>query len=76
MNIHILSNNNHKISQAYGVLLKDEGIALRHSCVNDLPIGRSVYETLRIVNAIKHFEKHGEVCPVNWKPGQDAINVE
>ncbi|OAF66720.1 hypothetical protein A3Q56_05561 [Intoshia linei] len=88
MNIHILSDNNHKISQAYGVLLKDEGIALRglfiiddkgivrHSCVNDLPIGRSVDETLRVVNAIQHFEKHGEVCPVNWKLGQNAINVE
>jgi alkyl hydroperoxide reductase subunit AhpC len=74
-----------KISADYGVLL-DDGIALRglflidkegvirHATINDLPLGRSVDEALRVVDALQHFEKHGEVCPADWKPGKDALN--
>ncbi len=72
------------ISQSYGVLL-DEGIALRglflidregivrHVTVNDLPLGRSVDEVLRLVRALQHVEQHGEVCPANWNPGAKTI---
>ncbi|OAF66960.1 hypothetical protein A3Q56_05266 [Intoshia linei] len=86
VNIHILSDTNHKISKDYCVFLKDKGFSqrglyiiddknvVRHSCVNDFPIGRSVDETLRLVKAIQYFEKHGEVCPANWKPGNKSIN--
>lgn len=72
------------ISRAYGVLL-ESGIALRglflvdqegivrHEVVNDLPLGRSTDEALRMVDALQFFESHGDVCPANWKPGQEAM---
>ena len=41
---------------------------------HDLPLGRSVDEALRVIDALQHFEKHGEVCPADWKPGKDALN--
>jgi len=73
-----------KISRQYGVLLP-AGIALRgtflidkegiirHAVINDLPLGRSVEETLRMVNALQFHEQHGDVCPANWKEGEDAM---
>ncbi|REK06843.1 MAG: peroxiredoxin [Planctomycetota bacterium] len=73
-----------KISEAYGILLP-QGIALRglflidkdgivrHETVNDLPLGRSVDETLRMVRALQYFEQNGEVCPANWNPGAKTI---
>ncbi len=72
------------IAQAYDVLLP-AGIALRglflidkdgivrHQVVNDLPLGRSVEEALRIVKALQFVEKHGEVCPANWQEGSATI---
>lgn len=41
--------------------------------MNDLPVGRSVDETLRLVQAFQYTDKHGEVCPAGWKPGQDTV---
>ena len=41
--------------------------------MNDLPVGRSVDETLRLVQAFQHTDKHGEVCPAGWKPGAKTI---
>lgn len=41
--------------------------------MNDLPVGRSVDETLRLVQAFQYTDVHGEVCPAGWKPGQDTI---
>jgi len=41
--------------------------------VNDLPLGRSVTEALRMVDALQFFEENGEVCPADWKPGEDAM---
>jgi alkyl hydroperoxide reductase subunit AhpC len=76
-----------KISADYGVLL-DGGIALRglflidkggvvrHITINDLPLGRSVDEALRVLDALQHFEKHGEVCPADWKPGAATIDTK
>ena len=73
-----------KISTDYNVLL-EEGIALRGlflidkegvlraMTVHDLPLGRSVDESLRVLDALQHFEKFGEVCPADWKPGGDTI---
>lgn len=72
------------ISENYGVLL-DMGIALRglylidkegivrHMVVNDLPLGRSVSEALRMLDALQFTEEHGDVCPANWKKGDDAM---
>lgn len=41
--------------------------------MNDLPVGRSVDETLRLVQAFQYTDKFGEVCPANWKPGSETI---
>ena len=45
----------------------------RQMSVNDLPVGRSVDETLRLVQAFQFVEKHGEVCPANWQPEAPTI---
>ena len=72
------------IARDYDVLLPD-GVALRglflidpegvvrHQVVNDLPLGRSVDEALRMVKALQFTEKHGEVCPANWQEGSRTI---
>jgi len=84
MNIPLVADLNKQISKDYGVLL-DAGISLRglfvidpkqvlrQITVNDLPVGRSVDETLRLVQAFQFVEEHGEVCPAGWKPGSDTI---
>jgi len=72
------------ISQDYGVLLEG-GMALRgtflidkdgnvqHSTINQLGLGRNVDEMIRLVDALQHLEEYGEVCPANWKKGDDAM---
>jgi peroxiredoxin (alkyl hydroperoxide reductase subunit C) len=72
------------IARTYGVLL-NEAVALRglflidthgvvrHELVNDLPLGRSVDEALRILEALQFTEEHGEVCPANWKQGDEGM---
>ncbi len=81
----LVADLNKKISMDYGVLLHDAGISLRglfiidkegvirHALVNDLPLGRSVDEAMRILDALQFTEEHGEVCPANWKPGEEAM---
>jgi alkyl hydroperoxide reductase subunit AhpC len=80
----LIADLNKSISRAYDVLF-DESVALRglflidklgivrHQVVNDLPLGRSVDEALRMVQALQYFEKHGEVCPANWHEGARTI---
>ncbi len=58
-----------------GLFLIDKDGVIRHSVVNDLPLGRSVDEALRMVDALQHFEEYGEVCPANWKEGEDAMKA-
>jgi len=58
-----------------GLFLIDKKGVVRHQLVNDLPLGRSVDEALRMVDALAHFEDFGEVCPANWKEGDDAMNA-
>jgi len=72
------------IATSYGVLFDDaialrglflidkEGV-IRHSVVNDLPLGRNVDEALRMLDALQFTEKHGEVCPANWNTGDEAM---
>ncbi|CAD7679424.1 unnamed protein product [Nyctereutes procyonoides] len=55
--------------------IDDEGI-LWPITVHDLPVGRSVDETLRLVQAFQVTDKHGEVCPAGWKPGSDTIKPD
>jgi alkyl hydroperoxide reductase subunit AhpC len=73
------------VSRSYGVLLEKPGIALRglfiidkegvlrHVTINDLPLGRNVDEVLRVLDAVRFTEEHGEVCPANWQAGDDAM---
>ena len=56
-----------------GLFLIDKEGVLRHALVNDLPLGRSVDEAVRILDALQHTEEHGEVCPANWRQGEDAM---
>lgn len=58
-----------------GLFLIDKNGKVRHSLINDLPLGRSVDEAIRMVDALQHFEEYGEVCPANWKPGEEAMNA-
>jgi peroxiredoxin 2/4 len=58
-----------------GLFLIDKKGVVRHQLVNDLPLGRSVDEALRMVDALIHFEDFGEVCPANWKEGDDAMKA-
>jgi peroxiredoxin (alkyl hydroperoxide reductase subunit C) len=72
------------IARDYGVLINDavalrglflidaEGV-VRHSTINDLPLGRNVDEALRVVDALQFHTEHGEVCPANWKKGDEAM---
>ncbi|KPP63544.1 Peroxiredoxin-4-like, partial [Scleropages formosus] len=56
-----------------GLFIIDDKGVLRQITMNDLPVGRSVDETLRLVQAFQYTDKHGEVCPAGWKPGSDTI---
>lgn len=84
----LISDVTKSISKDYGVLIEDgdaAGVALRglfiinpegvlrQITVNDLPVGRSIDETLRLLKAFKFTDVHGEVCPANWVPGSDTI---
>ena len=61
-------------SVAYrGLFLIDKNGIVRHQVVNDLPLGRSVDETLRMVDALQYFEENGEVCPADWNKGKDGL---
>ena len=60
--------------QSYrGLFILDKKGIVRHQLVNDMPLGRSVEEALRIVDALQFFEQNGEVCPANWKKGDKAM---
>jgi alkyl hydroperoxide reductase subunit AhpC len=83
----LLADVNKNIATAYDVL-HDDGMALRgsylidpngvirHQTVNDLPVGRSVDEALRLISAFQYTDEHGEVCPADWTQGDDTIKPE
>ncbi len=58
-----------------GLFLIDKEGKVRHSVINDLPLGRNVDEALRMVDALHHHEKYGEVCPANWNAGDEAMTA-
>ncbi|GAU93436.1 hypothetical protein RvY_05376 [Ramazzottius varieornatus] len=67
----------HGSGNAYrGLFVIDSKGNLRQITINDMPVGRSVDETLRLVQAFQFVEEHGQVCPANWKPGQDAMHAD
>jgi peroxiredoxin (alkyl hydroperoxide reductase subunit C) len=58
-----------------GTFLIDENFKIRHYLVNDLPLGRNVDETIRMIDALDHHEAYGEVCPAGWKKGDQAMQA-
>ncbi len=80
----IVADITKQIARNYGVLFEEsvalrglflidkEGV-IRHAVINDLPLGRNTEETLRMVDALQFFEKNGDVCPANWKDGEEGI---
>ncbi|KAJ1912313.1 Peroxiredoxin-2 [Tieghemiomyces parasiticus] len=88
INFPILSDITKKVATDYGVLLPEDGVALRGLfiidpeqkvraiTIHDLPIGRSVDEALRVVKAIQFTDKYGEVCPANWQEGSRTIDTK
>lgn len=85
MDIPLIADVTKVISANYGVLNESVGIAFRglfiinpqgdleQSTVNNFPVGRSVDETLRLLQAFQFVAEHGEVCPANWTPGSATI---
>ena len=79
----LLSDLGGKIADAYGVLggavalrgafLIDPEGNVQHSTINNLSVGRSVSEMLRVVSAFQYTVEHGEVCPANWTPGEHGM---
>ena len=80
----LVSDLSKRIARDYGVLVNDEvalrGLFLidrqgviRHALVNDLALGRSIDETLRMVDALRFNEERGEVCPADWKAGKEGM---
>jgi len=82
----LLSDLNKQLAVDYGVL--NGGVALRglfiidpegvvqQATINNLAVGRSVDETLRLVQAFQYVAEHGEVCPANWKPGEQSMKPD
>ena len=58
-----------------GAFIIDKAGVVRAQIVNDLPLGRSMDEILRLVDALQFTEEHGEVCPANWKKGDKGMNA-
>lgn len=80
----IVADVNHSITKAYGVehpagvafrasFLIDKSGIVQHQVVNNLPLGRNVDEMLRMVDALQHYEKSGEVCPAGWHKGEQGM---
>jgi len=87
VNIPLVADKTLSIARSYGVLKEDDGISfrglfiidgegkIRQITVNDLPVGRSVDETIRLLQAFAFTDKHGEVCPANWRPGKKTFKT-
>ena len=58
-----------------GLFLIDKKGIVRHQVVNDMPLGRSIDETLRMIDALQFFEENGEVCPADWHAGETALKA-
>ncbi|MBI4383119.1 MAG: peroxiredoxin [Nitrospinae bacterium] len=83
----LVSDIDKNIARSYDVLFND-AVALRglflidkkgvvqHQVINNLPLGRNIDEALRMVDALQYHESHGEVCPANWKQGEDAMKAD
>ncbi|CAI6337268.1 unnamed protein product [Periconia digitata] len=85
--IPLLSDANHRMSRDYGVLVEEEGVCLRGMFIldedtvvqqvtlNNLTVGRSVLEALRLLEAFQAVAKHGVLCPIDWKPSGNTADT-
>ncbi len=83
----LVADVKHTICQAYDVEHPEDGVAfrgsflidedglVRHQVVNDLPLGRNIDEMLRMVDALKFHQEHGEVCPAGWSEGDKGMEA-
>lgn len=81
----LVSDLTQEIARSFHVFKEDEGVAyrglflidregqIRHQLINDLPLGRSVDEVLRTLDALTLHERQGDVCPANWRAGERSI---
>ena len=109
LKLPLIADRNQKISRDYGVLIEEDGVALRglflidpkgtlryasaslcgvsalsdngpiasrQITINDLPVGRSVEETIRLIKAFQFTDKYGEVCPANWNEGEKTMKAD
>lgn len=91
MDIPLVADVTKQISRDYGCLIEDgddAGIAfratyiidtngiVRHISISDLPVGRNVEETFRLVQAFQYADKYGEVCPASWTPGAATMKPD
>ncbi len=83
----LVADVKHEIAKAYdvesdggvafrGTFLIDKAGVVRHQYVNDLPLGRNIDETLRLVDALQFTEEHGEVCPAGWNKGKAGMKAD
>ena len=87
INFPLVADLTKSIASDYGVLIEGAGVALRgsflidkagnirHYVINDLPLGRNVDESIRMVEALDFHETHGEVCPAGWNKGDDGMTA-
>jgi len=88
LNYPLLSDLNKGTARDYGILMEDEGVALRglflinpegvimHSTINSLSVGRSVTEATRVLKAFQFVSSHeGQVCPADWEEGKDTMTA-
>ncbi|KAI6144176.1 peroxiredoxin [Pisolithus tinctorius] len=81
LSLPLIADRNMQISHANGIALRglfiiDPKGVVRQITINDLPVGRSVDETLRLLKAFQFVEKHGEVCPLGWTEGSRTIKPD
>ncbi|QJC35236.1 redoxin domain-containing protein [Enterobacteriaceae endosymbiont of Donacia proxima] len=81
----MISDIKKNIQKSYGIEHPELGIALRavflidkkkiirHQLVNDLPFGRNINEIIRMIDALNHYEKYGNVCPAQWEKGKKSL---
>ena len=88
LNYPLLSDLNKVTARDYGILIEEEGVALRglflispegvimHSTINSLSVGRSVTEAMRVTKAFQFVSSHvGQVCPADWEEGKDTMTA-
>ncbi|PHH86973.1 hypothetical protein CDD83_9476 [Cordyceps sp. RAO-2017] len=88
LQLPLVADKSHKIARSYGVLIEDQGVALRglfiidpkgvlrQITVNDLPVGRNVDETIRLIEAFQFTDEYGEVCPAGWNKGSKGMKAD